>query len=58
MAGRLLFGTDSSFFPRGWQRPVWESQQAALQQVGADVSAMEQIFNGNFQRLFGHQRIS
>ena len=53
-AGRLLFGTDSSCFPRGWQRPVWESQQAALQQAGADVSAMEQIFNGNFQRLFGH----
>ena len=53
-AGRLLFGTDSSFFPRGWQRPVWESQQAALQQTGADATVMEQIFNGNFQHLFGH----
>ncbi len=50
--GRLLFGTDSSFFPRGWQRQVWESQQAALQQAGADASAMEQVFNGNFQHLF------
>ena len=51
--GRLLFGTDSSFFPRGWQRPVWESQQAALHHAGADASATEQIFNGNFQHLFG-----
>ena len=50
---RLLFGTDSSFFPRGWQRPVWESQQEALRQAGADAAEMDQIFNGNFQRLFG-----
>ena len=51
---RLLFGTDSSFFPRGWQRPVWESQTAALEQAGADASSIEQIFSGNFQNLFGH----
>ena len=50
---RLLFGTDSSFFPRGWQRPVWESQQEAVRQAGADAAEMDQIFNGNFQRLFG-----
>ena len=24
-AKRLLFGTDSSYFPRGWQRPVFEA---------------------------------
>ena len=53
-AERLLFGTDSSFFPRGWQCPVWEDQQAALERAGADVSAMEQIFTVNFQHLFGH----
>ena len=23
---RILFGTDSSFFPRGWQRPIHEAQ--------------------------------
>ena len=27
---RLLFGTDSSFFPRGWQRPILEAQKAAV----------------------------
>ena len=27
---RLLFGTDSSFFPRGWQRAIFDAQLAAL----------------------------
>jgi len=49
---RLLFGTDSSFFPRGWQRPVHESQLAALDQAGADDTAAAKILGGNFERLF------
>ena len=49
---RLLFGTDSSFFPRGWQRAVLEQQRAALHacQVGEHEQAL--IFGGNFERLF------
>ena len=31
---RLLFGTDSSFFPRGWQQPVYDAQEAALRAIG------------------------
>src|SRR4030095_7033353 len=27
---RMLFGTDSSFFPRGWQRGIYESQKSAM----------------------------
>ena len=27
---RLIFGTDSSFFPRGWQRQIFEQQKATL----------------------------
>src|SRR5690606_18495042 len=27
---RLLFGTDSSFFPRGWQQAIFDAQLAAL----------------------------
>ena len=49
---RLLFGTDSSFFPRGWNRPVWEAQTAALEALGLDSSAQEQILWKNFERLF------
>ena len=30
---RLLFGTDSSFFPRGWNRGVWDAQHQALERL-------------------------
>jgi predicted TIM-barrel fold metal-dependent hydrolase len=49
---RLLFGTDSSFFPRGWQRGVFDAQQAALESIGADETTRQKIFGGNFDRLF------
>jgi predicted TIM-barrel fold metal-dependent hydrolase len=49
---RLLFGSDSSFFPRGWVRDVYERQSAALDEIGATADAREKIFGGNFSRLF------
>jgi predicted TIM-barrel fold metal-dependent hydrolase len=49
---RLLFGTDSSFFPRGWQRGVSEEQRAILVDLGVDAGAQAAIFGGNFQRVF------
>jgi hypothetical protein len=49
---RLLFGSDSSFFPRGWVRDVHEQQSAALQEIGASADAKEKIFAGNFDRIF------
>ncbi len=51
-ADRLLFGTDSSFFPRGWQRSVWETQVAVLESLGVDELTKEKFFSGNFNRLF------
>jgi hypothetical protein len=49
---RLLFGSDSSFFPRGWVRDVYDQQSAALDAIGATAEAREKIFGGNFNRLF------
>ena len=49
---RLLFGTDSSFFPRGWQRGVFESQQAAATAAGITEADQALIFGGNFERMF------
>ncbi len=49
---RLLFGTDSSFFPRGWQRPVYDRQVAALQAVGVTGDDQALVLGGNFDRLF------
>jgi predicted TIM-barrel fold metal-dependent hydrolase len=50
--GRLLFGTDSSFFPRGWQKGVYEAQSAALDSLGVTDSERALIMGGNFDRLF------
>ena len=50
---RLLFGTDSSFFPRGWQQPIQESHMEVLTDLDVDAAAQEQIFGGNFDRVFG-----
>jgi predicted TIM-barrel fold metal-dependent hydrolase len=47
---RLLFGTDSSFFPRGWQKAVCEEQQRATASLNGGDRAL--IFGGNFDRLF------
>ncbi len=49
---RLLFGTDSSFFPRGWVKDVHEQQTRALDEIGVSAETREKIFGGNFQRLF------
>jgi uncharacterized protein len=49
---RILFGTDSSFFPRGWQLPIYEAQDAALRAIGASDEDRQQIFAANFERLF------
>ncbi len=51
-AGRLLFGTDSSFFPRGWQRPIYDGQLRILEELGAAGEDRDRIFHGNFDRLF------
>ena len=50
---RLLFGTDSSFFPRGWHRTVWEDQQTILETFGLDRVDMDRIFCHNFETVFG-----
>jgi uncharacterized protein len=49
---RLLFGTDSSFFPRGWQRPIYDQQRAIVDGLGLELTVTERIFGGNFARLF------
>jgi len=49
---RLLFGTDSSWFPRGWVRGVFEAQTEALLGTGIDERAARAIFGGNLRRLF------
>jgi predicted TIM-barrel fold metal-dependent hydrolase len=49
---RLLFGTDSSFFPRGWQKAVYETQKQIVDAAGVIAADAALIFGGNFDRLF------
>jgi predicted TIM-barrel fold metal-dependent hydrolase len=49
---RVLFGTDSSFFPRGWNRPVYDAQVSALRAAGVSDADCHRIFTANFDRLF------
>jgi predicted TIM-barrel fold metal-dependent hydrolase len=48
---RLLFGTDSSWFPRGWIRSVFDTQVDALAAVGVDAGAAKGILGGNLRGL-------
>jgi hypothetical protein len=50
---RLLFGTDSSFFPRGWQRKIYEEQSALLTDLGLAAEEHAAVLGGNFRRVFG-----
>jgi predicted TIM-barrel fold metal-dependent hydrolase len=49
---RLLFGTDSSFFPRGWNAQIFEIQTKALYEIGVNEDVARQVFHDNLVRLF------
>lgn len=49
---RLLFGTDSSFFPRGWNAAVFDAQSKALYEIGVTEETARLIFHDNLVRLF------
>jgi len=50
---RLIFGSDSSFFPRGWRRVLLGAQRTVLDELGVETAVAQKIFSGNFERLFG-----
>jgi hypothetical protein len=48
---RLLFGTDSSFFPRGWHAAIFEEQARALYEIGLPLSDARAVFGENLLRI-------
>jgi predicted TIM-barrel fold metal-dependent hydrolase len=50
---RVLFGTDSTTFPAGWQSARHEEQRALLAGIGASANDQELIFAGNARALLG-----
>jgi len=51
---RLLFGTDSSFFPRGWVASVFDAQINALSEIGASEEQARAVFGDNIRRLLSY----
>jgi len=49
---RLFFGTDSSYFPRGWNQEVFEAQTKALYEIGITEETARLIFHENLFQLF------
>jgi predicted TIM-barrel fold metal-dependent hydrolase len=50
---RLLFGSDSSWFPRGWVSGVFEEQLQALARADVDAETARAILGGNLRTLLG-----
>ncbi len=50
-AERILFGTDSSFLPRGWRRDIFDAQVQALKALDVPSQQARLIFGGNLARL-------
>ena len=48
---RLLFGTDSSFFPRGWNSAVFEQQVKAMYELGLNQQQAERILRLNLENF-------
>jgi predicted TIM-barrel fold metal-dependent hydrolase len=56
-ADRLLFGTDSSFFPRGWNHEIFETQTQVLLDIGIRDEDAAAILGANLNRIFGSEEI-
>jgi predicted TIM-barrel fold metal-dependent hydrolase len=50
---RILFGTDSSFFPRGWHAAIFDAQAKALYELGLSAEEASLIFGENLRALCG-----
>jgi predicted TIM-barrel fold metal-dependent hydrolase len=48
---RLLFGSDSSFFPRGWHHQIFDTQANLLAVLGVEEADARAILGGNLTRL-------
>jgi predicted TIM-barrel fold metal-dependent hydrolase len=52
---RLVFGTDSSFFPRGWHAQIFETQVRVLRDLEIGEEDARLILGGNLARLLTRQ---
>ncbi|MBI4640300.1 MAG: amidohydrolase family protein [Candidatus Tectomicrobia bacterium] len=48
---RILFGTDSTFFPRGWRSDIFNEQVKIVHSLGVTKEDAEKIFGGNLRHI-------
>jgi len=48
---RLLFGSDSSFWPRGWHAAILDQQTKVMYELGLDAQQASQILRSNLEQL-------
>jgi hypothetical protein len=48
---RILFGSDSSFWPRGWHTAILEQQAKVMYELGLDAEQASQILRSNLEQL-------
>lgn len=48
---KLLFGTDSSFFPRGYRTTLLEKQKRVLDELGVKKSEQKKFFHDNIKKI-------
>jgi len=53
---RLLFGSDSSVFPQGWNKHVFDQQAEVLLKLGVPASEAALILGGNLARILSPDR--
>jgi predicted TIM-barrel fold metal-dependent hydrolase len=51
-AHRLLFGTDSSSYPRGWNKAIFDEQVVVLYELGLEAEQAQFILHDNLVQLF------
>ena len=54
---RILFGTDSSYFPRGWQKDIYEKQVEILDALVPSAEDRAAILGGNARRVLGMPQV-
>ena len=50
---RILFGTDSNVFPRGWRQDIFQQQVEMLKALNLSQADAELLLGGNIARLMG-----
>ncbi len=54
---RIMFGTDSSVFPRGWRNDLFKEQSDILNSIGLNPDDRHNVFAGNVKRILKLEEI-